>query len=198
VSTLDAVGFVVAGGRSRRMGRDKALLGWGGATLLDHAIGTLEAVCSDVRVLSGLQRRYTDRGRAVVVDAPPEAGPLAALAAALAAAAPRPAILLAVDMPFVPAPLLRYLAETLAGWDVAVPVIPAGPEPLCAAYSAACLEPVRDALTAGERKMASFWPRVRVLKHSADDLVRFGAPARMFRNLNDPSDYTDAGSGRER
>jgi molybdenum cofactor guanylyltransferase len=199
VSASDAVvGFVVAGGKSRRMGRDKALLGWGGATLLDHAIGTLGTVCSDVRVLSGLQRRYTDRGRAVVVDAAPEAGPLAALAAALAAAAPRPAILLAVDMPFVPAELLRYLADTLAGWDVVVPVIPSGPEPLCAAYGATCLDPVRDALAAGERKMTSFWPRVRVLTHSADDLARFGAPDRMFRNLNDPSDYTGAGSGRAR
>jgi molybdenum cofactor guanylyltransferase len=193
-----AVGFVVAGGRSRRMGRDKALLGWGGATLLDHAIRTLGAVCTDVRVLSGLQRRYTDRGRAVVVDAPPEAGPLAGLAAALAAAAPKPAILLAVDMPFVPAELLKYMADTLADWDVAVPVIPAGPEPLCAVYGATCLDPVRDALAAGERKMASFWPRVRVLRHSADDLARFGPPDRMFRNLNDPSDYTTAGSGRAR
>lgn len=198
MSTLDAVGFVVAGGRSRRMGRDKALLGWGGATLLDHAIRTLEAVCSDVRVLSGLQRRYTDRGRAVVVDAAPEQGPLAGLAAALAAAAPRPAILLAVDMPFVPAELLRYLADTLDGWDAVAPAIPSGPEPLCAVYGPACLDPVREALAAGERKMTSFWPRVRVLTHSADDLARFGPPERMFRNLNDPSDYDSAGSGRAR
>ena len=198
MSTLDAVGFVVAGGRSRRMGRDKALLGWGGATLIDHAIATLEAVCSDVRVLSGLQRRYTDRGRAVVVDVAPEAGPLGGLAAALADAAPRPVILLAVDMPFVPSALLRELAESLGGWDVAVPVIPAGPEPLCAAYAAGCLDAVRAALAAGDRKMTSFWPSVRVLERPAEELARFGPPERMFRNLNDPTEYTAASNGRAR
>jgi molybdopterin-guanine dinucleotide biosynthesis protein A len=198
VSTLAAVGFVVAGGRSRRMGRDKALLGWGGATLIDHAIATLETVCSDVRLLSGLQRRYTDRGRAVVVDVAPEAGPLGGLAAALADAAPRAVILLAVDMPFVPGPLLRDLGESLEGWDVAVPVIPAGPEPLCAAYAAACLAPVQEALAAGDRKMTSFWPRVRVRERPAGDLARFGPPERMFRNLNDPSEYTAASNGRAR
>jgi molybdopterin-guanine dinucleotide biosynthesis protein A len=198
VSTLEAVGFVVAGGRSRRMGRDKALLGWGGATLIDHAISTLGEVCSEVRVLSGLQRRYTDRGRAVVVDVAPDAGPLGGLGAALANAAPRPVILLAVDMPFVPAALLRDLGESLAGWDVAVPVIPAGPEPLCAAYANACQDAVRDALAAGERKMTSFWPRVRVRERPAQELARFGPPERMFRNLNDPSEYDAASNGRTR
>src|SRR5450432_4111174 len=62
------VGFVVAGGRSLRMGRDKALLEWRGGTLLDHAIGRLRAVCGEVRVLSGSARRYADRG--LPVDMP--------------------------------------------------------------------------------------------------------------------------------
>ncbi|HUG52555.1 MAG TPA: molybdenum cofactor guanylyltransferase [Vicinamibacteria bacterium] len=192
MSAAKAVGFVVAGGRSRRMGRDKALLGWGGATLLDQAIAKLAAVCDDVRVLSGLQRRYTDRGRAVVVDAAPEAGPLAGLAAALAAAAPRPALLLAVDMPFVTPELLQHLVEGLDGWDAAVPVPEGRPEPLCAAYAPACLAPVQASLAAGERKMTSFWEGLRVRAFSTEDLSRFGAPDRLLRNLNDPSDYAAA------
>ena len=51
------VGFVGAGGHSRRMGRDKALLRWGGGTLLDHAITRLRAVCLEVRILSGREPR---------------------------------------------------------------------------------------------------------------------------------------------
>ena len=70
VTPSDAiVGFVVAGGQSRRMGRDKALLPWNGGTLLDHAVTRLRAVCRDVRVLSGADRRYADRGLPVDVDA---------------------------------------------------------------------------------------------------------------------------------
>jgi molybdopterin-guanine dinucleotide biosynthesis protein A len=193
---VDAVAFVVAGGRSRRMGRDKALLGWGGATLLDHALHRLESVCADVRVLSGLQRRYTDRGRAVVVDVAADAGPLAGLAAALEASAPRPALILAVDMPYVSPPLLKALVEALPGWDAVVPEPDSGPEPLCAVYGPDCLAPVQAALAAGERKMTSFWDRIRVRKLPQAELAAFGSPARLFKNLNDPEEYNAAADRR--
>ena len=193
MSTAEAIGFVVAGGRSTRMGRDKALLPWGGTTLLDHAIGRMREVCADVRVLSGPDPRYADRGLPVHTDAAAGAGPLAGLATALAVAWPRPALLLGVDMPFVTPELLRHLAGALAGWDAAVPALEGGPEPLCAAYAAACLEPVRAALAAGEHRMTAFWDAVRVRALSAADLEGLGDPQRLFRNLNAPSDYEEAG-----
>jgi molybdopterin-guanine dinucleotide biosynthesis protein A len=186
------VGFVVAGGRSRRMGRDKALLAWGATTLLDHAIARLGAVCREVRVLSGSESRYADRGLPVDVDAVADGGPLAGLATALAVAAPRSVLLLGVDMPFVTVPLLAHLGAALGGADAVVPVLAAGAEPLCAAYGAACGTAVQEALAAGGRKMTSFWPRVRVRKLAAGDLARFGPVARLFRNLNDPSEYDAA------
>lgn len=191
----DAVGFVVAGGHSRRMGSDKALLPWQGATLLDHALTRLQAVCREVRVLSGPEPRYADRGRPVDVDALAEAGPLAGLATALAVAGPRPVLLLGVDMPFVTPGLLSHVRDALAGWDAAVPLTDGGPEPLCAAYGSACLDPVREALAAGQRKMTSFWPRVRVRTLPAEELARFGPLDRLFRNVNDLSDYAAAARG---
>ena len=193
--TADAVGFVVAGGRSRRMGEDKALLAWEGGTLLDHAIARLRTVCGEVRVLSGPEPRYADRGLPVDVDTLADAGPLAGLAAALAVAAPRAAVLLGVDMPFVTVALLAQVRDGLAGWDAAVPVTADGPEPLCAAYGPACLGPVREALAAGERRMTSFWGRVRVREMTADELAPLGAPERLFRNVNDPSEYAAARAG---
>jgi len=193
VTPSDAVvGFVVAGGHSRRMGRDMALLPWDGGTLLDHAITRLGAVCREVRVLSGQELRYADRGLPVHVDAIADGGPLAGLAAALSVAAPRPVLLLGVDMPFVPETLLAHVRDALAGWDAAVPELAEGAEPLCAAYAAACSAPVQEALASGERKMTSFWPRVRVRVLTDVDLARFGPAARLFRNLNDPYDYSAA------
>ena len=186
------VGFVVAGGHSHRMGRDKALLPWDGGTLLDHAITRLRAVCREVRVLSGHEPRYADRGLPVDVDAIDDGGPLAGLATALSVAAPRSVLLLGVDMPFVTVLLLAHLRDALAGWDAAVPALAAGAEPLCAAYAAACSAPVQAALAAGERKMTSFWPRVRVRTLTEADLARFGPSPRLFRNLNDPSEYAAA------
>jgi molybdopterin-guanine dinucleotide biosynthesis protein A len=174
------------------MGRDKALLAWGAATLLDHAIARLGAVCREVRVLSGGERRYADRGMPEDVDAIADGGPLAGLGTALAAAAPRSVLLLGVDMPFVTVPLLAHLRDALGGADAAVPVLAAGAEPLCAAYGAACGAAVQEALAAGSRRMTSFWPRVRLRRLDEGDLSRFGTVARLFRNLNDPSEYEAA------
>jgi molybdopterin-guanine dinucleotide biosynthesis protein A len=137
------VGFVVAGGHSRRMGRDKALLRWGGGTLLDHAITRLRAVCREVRILSGREPRYADRGLPVDIDGVADGGPLAGLATALSVAAPRAVLLLGVDMPFVTVALLARLRDALAGADAVVPVLAAGAEPLCAATRIRAAPPSR-------------------------------------------------------
>ena len=76
-----SVGFAVAGGKSARMGRDKALLPWRGTTLLDHALDRLRRTCPEVRILCGPEPRYGDRGVPVVLDAIPDGGRLVTLEA---------------------------------------------------------------------------------------------------------------------
>jgi molybdopterin-guanine dinucleotide biosynthesis protein A len=181
-------GYVVAGGRSTRMGRDKALLPWGDATLLDHAIARLARVCGDVRVLCGPSERYADRGRPVVLDAA-GGGPLAGLAAALDDAAGADALCLGVDLPNVTVELLAAIAGLDPGADAVVPATARGPEPLCALYRAACREPVAARVARGEFRMTSFWPDVRVRSMGGAALLAFGDPERLFANVNAPEDY---------
>jgi molybdopterin-guanine dinucleotide biosynthesis protein A len=185
-------GFVVAGGRSQRMGRDKALLPWAGGTLLDHALARLREVTDDVRILSGPEPRYADRGVPVVVDAAPESGALVGVLSGLLALERPLGLFLAVDLPYVPATLLRHLMSLAADADVVVPVSPAGPEPLCAVYSRECLAPVRASVARGELKMTSFWSTLRVRQLDTQELRAFGDPARLFLNLNVPADYQRA------
>jgi len=185
------VAFAVAGGQSRRMGRDKALLPWGGTDLLGHALARLGAVCPDVRILAGARPRYEERGRPVLTDAAEGAGAMGGLLAGLEAAT-GPALLLAVDLPFVPAGLLARLLVLAEEADLAVPVSPGGPEPLCAVYGPACRAPVRRCVEAGRLKMTAFWPDVRVRRVGPDELAAFGDPARLFRNINVPADYAGA------
>ena len=185
---MSVVGFAVAGGESLRMGRDKALLPWGDSDLLDHALARLRAVAADVRILCGAERRYLDRGRPVEPDLARGVGPLAGVLTGLTAARGSPGLFLAVDLPRVPVALLARLVERLAGWDAVVPVSPRGPEPLCAAYGPACLEPIRARIAAGDFKMTAFWPEVRVLRLEPTELAAFGDPADLFRNLNAPED----------
>ena len=84
----------------------------------------------------------------------------------------------------------------MAGWDAAVPAHEGGQEPLCAAYAPSCLRPVREALAAGNLRMTSFWPRVRVRLLDSAELAPFGPPGRLFHNLNAPSDYAMARADR--
>jgi molybdenum cofactor guanylyltransferase len=172
------------------MGRDKALLPWGSGTLLDHTLGRLEDVTPEVVLLTGSERRYSD-ARRVVTDARPGAGPLSALAAALAASERPLGLFLGVDLPLVPSALLAELVELSRGWDAAVPVRPAGPEPLCAVYSRSCLAPILRHLDAGERKMTSFWADVRVRRVDPGLLEGFGR-VDPFLNVNTRADYERA------
>jgi molybdenum cofactor guanylyltransferase len=185
---VSLVAFVVAGGASRRMGRDKALLRWGDGDLLDHALARLAAAARDVRILCGPERRYLDRGVPVETDPAAGLGPLAGVLAGLTAAAGRPGLFLAVDLPRVPVALLARLAEEAEGRDAVVPVPPRGPEPLCAVYGPRCLEPIRRRVAAGDLRMTAFWPDVRVHEIGAAELAPFGDPDDLFRNLNTPAD----------
>ena len=185
---MSVVGFVVAGGQSRRMGRDKALLPWGETDLLDHALERLRAVANDVRILCGAERRYLERGLPVEPDLARSVGPLAGVLTGLATAPGRPGLFLAVDLPRVPVGLLRRLAERAEDGDAVVPVSPRGPEPLCAVYGPACLAPIRRRMAAGDFRMTGFWPDVRVLELGVAELAAFGDPEELFRNLNTPAD----------
>ncbi len=190
---MSLVGFAVAGGRSQRMGRDKALLPWGQADLLDHALARLASVTDDVRILAGAEPRHTERGVPVEVDSAPDLGPLAGLLAALESA-PGGALLLGIDLPLIPTTLLVHLA-TLArdgDADAIVPVSPRGPEPLCAAYGPGCLSPIRLRVANRDLKMTSFWPDLRVRKVGPDRLAAFGDPDDLFLNVNTPEDYERA------
>ena len=174
------------------MGSDKALLPWGAATLLDHALARLSAVCAQARVLCGPELRYTDHGAPVEVDVVLDAGALGGLLTGLTRLTTGSGLFLAVDLPFVPESLLRELLRLSAGFDAVVPVSPGGPEPLCAVYGPACLEPVRRCVDSRAFKMTSFWPEVRVREVGVGELSAFGDPAQLFRNVNTPEDYAGA------
>jgi len=181
-----AVGVVLAGGASQRMGRDKVLLAVGGASLPAMAAERLAAVCAEVAV--------ADRGRRLLPDFPslpdgPGRGPAAGILGAAAAYPGRPLLVLACDLPGVSAALLAELAR-VAACDFAVPRWRGGVEPLCALYGPAALAVLSDNvgrglhaphLLAGDGSLA-----VRYLE--GDPLARFGPPEEVFLNLNTPED----------
>jgi molybdopterin-guanine dinucleotide biosynthesis protein A len=146
-------GFVLAGGRSTRMGRDKALLPLDGEPMLVRIARRVEAAAGSATVI-GPPDRYEHLGFEVVPDRMPEAGPLAGIDTALSLNRAAWNLILACDLPLASGEILDELLDR-ASRTAALCVIPRSdrPEPLCAAYSIAAAPAIRTALESGVRKV---------------------------------------------
>lgn len=180
------VGVVLAGGSSRRLGRDKTALTVDGATLVERAAGKLARCCAEVLIAD--RGRRLDPVRESVADGGGR-GPAAGLLGAAGARPGRALLALACDLPFAPEALLAELA----GWDevdLAAPRWASGVEPLCALYGPAALERMAERATAGRFALHPLFEAaelgVRWLDGKA--LARHGDPERMFFNVNEPQD----------
>lgn len=187
-STLTA--FVLAGGRSSRMGRDKAFLDFHGESLLTRALQLAQSVTADVAIV-GPSSKFATFGR-VVEDTFRNQGPLGGIHAALKNSTADLNLILAVDMPFVSPKFLAYLVDR-ARSDNALITIPRnneGWQPLCAIYRRAFAAKAEAALQAGENKIDRLFQGSDIATITAEELKRF--PENQFHNLNTPDDLTEA------
>ncbi len=122
-------GLILAGGASRRMGSDKALVAFDGEPLLRRVATRLLEVCDEILVASGDGERLRAFGHRQVADARQGSGPLGGLVAGIEAASNDLVAAVAVDMPFASSGLLAEMARRWAGEDAVVPVSDRGPEP---------------------------------------------------------------------
>jgi len=184
----DFSGFVLAGGRSSRMGTDKALLEFDGRTLLARALDVLHRLTPEVRIV-GPAARFAAYGP-VVEDIYPGRGPLAGIHAALSSSATELNLVLAVDLPFVTESLLRFIIEQAGASPAAVtvPRIAGGYQPLCAAYRRAFASLAQAALESGNNKIDALFSASNTHLMEGSELNRFAFDARMFENLNTPED----------
>jgi molybdopterin-guanine dinucleotide biosynthesis protein A len=187
-------GFVLAGGKSTRMGRDKAALSLNGRTLLETALAAARAVAMVKEVfILGAPERYAAYAPAIA-DVFPGCGPLGGIHAALQQTRTEFNLMIAVDTPFLSAGLLRYLVErALASRAVVTaPEINAYPQPLCAVYSRAFLPIAERALQAGDFKIVPLFPKPGTLLIGEAELKQVAFTAEMFENLNTPEDMERA------
>jgi molybdopterin-guanine dinucleotide biosynthesis protein A len=204
---------ILAGGQSRRMGRDKALVSWRGRPLLAHMVATARAAGASEVVISGDPAKYAAFGPCVP-DHWPGCGPLGGIASVLRSlaqrAAPSPAarrapsgpappaaafsaasrvLILACDLPEMTPRFLRWLwARSIAGgWTVPL-TPPDRPEPLCAVYAAALLPILEAALAAGDYKITRALASAPQRRLRPDAIAAAGFAPDLFRNCNSPAD----------
>jgi molybdopterin-guanine dinucleotide biosynthesis protein A len=180
--------IIQAGGQSRRMGRDKALIDYQGRPILAHVIDTLRQLSDDVLVVSNRSDVYGPFGARIVPDYDPPAGPLGGLAAGLAAMRRELAVVVACDMPFLNLDLFRFLIERAADFDAVVPMTGDQYEPLHAVYRRTCLTAIQRRLANDERRVISFFQDVRLLAIPEAEWRVVDPAGRSLSNLNTPDD----------
>ena len=192
-------GAILAGGTSRRMGRDKAALTIDGRTMLARTIATLSSVCDEVGVVVAAGAAAPDGLPLTVTvarDRLAGAGPLAGLEAALSAASHDLVLVVAVDMPGLDAAVLRaQLGVALAHPEIEVVTLPGEAdgtrEPLHAVYRRRVLGRVRALLDAGERRMTTLLAGLRVAELDVIQLERLDPRRRSARNMNSRADLQE-------
>lgn len=192
--------IILAGGRSSRMGRDKALLPLPGAqqsTFVEHLVSLMAPHCHEVVLVARDSAQASqfasltalaERVR-IVTDMTPGGGPLMGLYSGLRAIHSSRALLLAVDMPFVVPALLTLLLTRSTDEAILLPTVDNAPQVLLAVYPRMLLPSIEERLQAGQRGPKSLLERVPVQYIPEEQLRTVDPQLRSFMNVNTPEEF---------
>jgi len=185
-------GFVLAGGASARMGRDKSQISWGSGTLLTHAIERMRRVSNDVFVVGRLDA--VNLPVPVLTDKVSGVGPLAGIHSALSHSTSEWNLVLAVDLPLITPEILIWLTEVQADPSkiAIVPRAKSRLQPLCAVYHRDLLPEIEGALTLKESSIHRLLERLSTRIIEEDQLIANGFAPETFLNVNTPEDLERA------
>jgi molybdopterin-guanine dinucleotide biosynthesis protein A len=186
----DITSIIFAGGLGTRLGGvKKALLDVGDKPIIERILEAVAPLSTNVIVVDNDDSLAHLSGVRVVPDSETRAGVLTALHSGLAAAEGELCVVVACDMPFLNAPLLRRLIELATDFDVVIPMTDGQMEPMHAVYRREpCLTAIGDALARNEKRMISYLSAVRVREVFEDELRALDPELRSFFNVNTPED----------
>jgi molybdopterin-guanine dinucleotide biosynthesis protein A len=186
---------IQAGGESRRMGQDKALMPFLGRPLIQRVVNRLSPVADEVIVTTNNPDDFRFLDLPLFPDLKPGRGALGGLYTALSSANGEAVAVIACDMPFASAPLIeaayRLLIQEEA--DVVIPDSGGGLEPMHAVYRReTCLPAIESAIEADKWRLISWFPQVKVRVLQPDEIEEYDPSGLAFWNLNTPEDFTEA------
>ncbi len=184
--------IILTGGKSRRMGFNKAFLKYGDKTFIEHQIARLSKVFDEIILSANDARLYAHLNLPVVSDVIPGKGPLGGICAGLIRSTSFHAFVIACDMPFIHEKLILYLQGQIDGYDVVVPRTSRGLEPLHAFYSKNCIQPMYRCLHEGRLRIIDFFSEVKVKiidEQEFKELKELDVSTQPLINLNTPEEY---------
>ena len=184
----DITGVILVGGKSRRMGRDKAFLKVAGKPLIERLLDLFRASFAQIVLVGDREERFAGYGLPVFPDIYPGSS-LGGLYTGLLHAATEYIFVSSCDIPFPNGDVLRYLCSLRNGYDAVVQTNANGYEPLFALYSKNCLEPIRALLDSGDFCAYAYYPQVRVRYVPYEELAHLDRDGRAFLNINTPEEF---------
>jgi molybdenum cofactor guanylyltransferase len=191
---MKAGAIILSGGKSSRMGTNKALLKFHEKTNIERIKDELKHVFDDIILVTNDPETYQFLNIKMVTDQYPGSGPLAGIHAGLEASDYEENFVVACDMPFVSAELAESLVKALKHHDAVVPVIEGRQHPLFAAYQKRAAREARSCIEEGVLRMKHLLDRLNVRYLEEEDLMLYceGSLERVFFNMNHPEEYEDA------
>jgi molybdopterin-guanine dinucleotide biosynthesis protein A len=186
---------IQAGGESRRMGQNKALMKFRGVSLVQRVAARMKPAADEVLVITNTPDDFRFLNLPLISDLVVGKGALGGLYTALKCANHQFVAVVACDMPFASLALLQAEFSLLeqADVDVVLPVAGHGPEPLHAVYRReVCLYPVLLALEENRLRLTSWMDKVRVREMSLEEIRAFDPMGRAFLNTNTPEEFAQA------
>lgn len=195
-SPADVTAVILAGGMSRRLGRNKALEPFQGEPLIRRVIRRMGQIASNIIIVANDDERVAELDLpdhvTPVIDEYPGKGSLGGIYTGLKAAPTEWAVFCACDMPFPSPRLYEALLSERDENAAVVPVVDGRPEPIHAAYSRACLGPIREKLAADRLKISGFFDDVRVCYFTEDRVREIDPDLLSFFNINTQKDLEKA------
>jgi len=187
-------GAVLAGGKSLRFGKNKALEVVGGMRLVERSIKSLRTFCDHIMVVVNDLSPYLELGVPLVRDIIPHQGPLGGLYTALLFSEDEWVFVKATDMPLIVPGVAELIIGAREGFDAVVPMVGNFFEPLFALYNRRCLPAIaRQLETPGERQIVRFYKKVKVKSIPEEKWRKIDPEGACFRNINTPGDLAEAG-----
>ncbi len=186
-------GIILSGGKSTRMGHNKAFTRIGGVPIVSRIHDLFKQLFQEVIIVTNQPELFKNFDSRICQDLIPKKGALGGLYTGIYYAGFHHSFCVACDMPFIQKSLVQYLARNLQDYDVIVPRTRDGLQPLHAIYSKSCLGPIRRTIDEGNYKITDFYEGVKVRIVEEEEFLSLDPLRRSFINVNTPEELLSLG-----
>ncbi|MBN1821339.1 MAG: molybdenum cofactor guanylyltransferase [Prolixibacteraceae bacterium] len=181
----ELTGIILSGGKSLRMGADKAFIPFREKLLIEHSIEILKPFCSEI-LISANSEKYSSFGYKIVPDEIAGCGPIGGIYSALKKSTSLWNLIISCDTPFISNELITRLKGSVGDFDCLIPAYAGNKEPLVSMFHKKCLPDISEHIKAGNFKMHTLLEKLNCLEIDVSDLVQ--KKPDLFANFNSPED----------